>query len=239
MSLFTLPILGAPNYGKQAAHLGFYKENMYAPVEIEGQQYFLKPMNCPFHLSIYKSRNRSYRELPMRLAELGTVYRFERSGVLHGLMRVRGFTQDDAHHFCAPEQMPDEIDFVLKFSLFMLRSFGFNDIQAFLSTKPKEKSVGSDERWQDATDALRSSLERAGVPYQVDEGGGAFYGPKIDLKVKDAINREWQLTTIQFDFNMAERFGLTYTGEDGQLHQPYMIHRALPGQHGTLLRGTD
>jgi threonyl-tRNA synthetase len=222
------PHIGRAQLWKTSGHLGFYNDNMYSPVEVDGQEFYLKPMNCPFHISIYKSRGRSYRDLPIRLAELGTVYRYERSGVLHGLMRVRGFTQDDAHHFCAPEQMPAEIDFLLGFSMFILRSFGFSDIQAFLATKP-EKSVGEPEQWEAATAALRASLERAHVSYELDEGGGAFYGPKIDLKVKDAIKREWQLTTIQFDFNEPERFEMTYTGEDGQPHRPYMIHRALLG----------
>jgi threonyl-tRNA synthetase len=185
-------------------------------------------MNCPFHLYIYKSSLRSYRDLPLRFAEEGTVYRYERSGVLHGLMRVRGFTQDDAHHFCRPDQMPAEIDFTLDFSLHILRSFGFNDIHAYLSTKP-EKSVGEPEQWSAAEKALEESLKRANVEYDVDKGGGAFYGPKIDLKVKDAIGREWQLSTIQFDFNEPERFDLTYIGEDGQPHRPYMVHRALLG----------
>ena len=222
------PHIGRAKLWETSGHLGFYAENMYAPVDVEGQQYYLKPMNCPFHIHIYKSRSRSYRELPVRLAELGTVYRYERSGVLHGLLRVRGFTQDDAHHFCAPDQMPAEIDFLLAFSLHILRSFGFSEIEAFLSTKP-DHSVGDDERWNDATNALRASLERAGMKYQVDEGGGAFYGPKIDLKVRDAIKREWQLTTIQFDFNLSDRFDIEYTGEDGLPHRPYMIHRALLG----------
>jgi len=222
------PHIGKAQLWETSGHLGFYKENMYSPVDIEGQQYFLKPMNCPFHIHIYKSSLRSYRDLPLRYAEEGTVYRYERSGVMHGLMRVRGFTQDDAHHFCRPDQMPQEIDFVLDFSLHILRSFGFSDIQAYLSTKP-EKSVGEPERWQAAEAALEASLQRSGLDYQVDHGGGAFYGPKIDLKVKDAIGREWQLSTIQFDFNLAERFDLTYIGEDGQPHQPYMIHRALLG----------
>jgi threonyl-tRNA synthetase len=185
-------------------------------------------MNCPFHLNIYNSKTRSYRELPIRYAEMGTVYRYERSGVLHGLLRVRGFTQDDAHHFCRPDQMPDEIDFVLNFCLHILRSFGFTEFTAYLSTKP-EKSVGPIEKWNDATEALRAALERANLDYKVDEGGGAFYGPKIDLKIKDALQREWQLSTIQFDFNLSERFDLTYIGEDGQPHKPYMIHRALLG----------
>ena len=222
------PHIGKAQLWETSGHLGFYKENMYSPVDIEGQQYYLKPMNCPFHVYIYKSSLRSYRELPLRYAEEGTVYRYERSGVMHGLMRVRGFTQDDAHHFCRPDQMPQEIDFVLDFSLHILRSFGFSEIQAYLSTKP-EKSVGEPERWQAAEAALEASLKRSGLDYQVDPGGGAFYGPKIDLKVKDAIGREWQLSTIQFDFNLAERFDLTYIGEDGQPHQPYMVHRALLG----------
>ena len=222
------PHIGKSSLWETSGHLGFYKENMYAPIEIEGQQYFLKPMNCPFHIHIYNDHTRSYRDLPLRFAEKGTVYRYERSGVLHGLLRVRGFTQDDAHHFCRADQMPDEIDFVLNFCLHILRSFGFSDFQAYLSTKP-EKSVGELQQWQDAQDALQASLERAHIPYEVDAGGGAFYGPKIDLKIKDAIGREWQLSTIQFDFNLPERFNLTYVGEDGQPHRPYMVHRALLG----------
>ena len=222
------PHIGRSRLWETSGHLGFYDENMYAPVDVEGQKYYLKPMNCPFHIYIYKSKGRSYRELPLRYAELGTVYRYERSGVLHGLLRVRGFTQDDAHHFCTAEQMPEEIDFILDFSLKLLQAFGFSEIKAFLSTKP-EKSVGDPARWKEAEAALEASLQRAGLDYEVDEGGGAFYGPKIDLKIKDALKREWQLTTIQFDFNLAERFDLSYTGEDGQSHQPYMIHRALLG----------
>jgi threonyl-tRNA synthetase len=222
------PHIGKSQLWETSGHLGFYKENMYSPVDIEGQQYFLKPMNCPFHVYIYKDSIRSYRDLPLRYAEEGTVYRYERSGVLHGLMRVRGFTQDDAHHFCRPDQMPAEIDFVLNFSLHILRSFGFSEIQAYLSTKP-EKSVGEPERWQAAEQALEESLKRSGLDYEIDRGGGAFYGPKIDLKVKDAIGREWQLSTIQFDFNLPERFDLTFVGEDEQLHRPYMVHRALLG----------
>ena len=222
------PHIGKSQLWETSGHLGFYKDNMYAPLDIEGQQYFIKPMNCPFHVYIYKNSLRSYRELPLRYAEEGTVYRYERSGVLHGLMRVRGFTQDDAHHFCRPDQMPAEIDFVLDFSLHVLRSFGFSEIQAYLSTKP-EKSVGEPERWQAAEQALEESLKRAGIEYEVDAAGGAFYGPKIDLKIKDAIGREWQLSTIQFDFNLPERFDLTFIGEDGQPHRPYMVHRALLG----------
>ncbi len=224
------PHIGKAQLWETSGHLGFYKENMYSPVDIDGQQYFLKPMNCPFHLHIYKTSIRSYRDLPIRYAEEGTVYRYERSGVMHGLMRVRGFTQDDAHHFCRPDQMPEEIDFVLKFSLHILHSFGFKEINAYLSTKPDDAhSVGDPEQWQAAEAALEASLKRAGQEYQVDVGGGAFYGPKIDLKVKDAIGREWQLSTIQFDFNEPERFDLSYIGEDGQPHRPYMIHRALLG----------
>ena len=222
------PHIGKAHLWETSGHLGFYKENMYSPVDIDGQQFFLKPMNCPFHLHIYKNSLRSYRDLPLRYAEEGTVYRYERSGVLHGLMRVRGFTQDDAHHFCRPDQMPAEIDFVLDFSLHILRSFGFSDIHAYLSTRP-EKSVGEPEMWLAAEGALEDSLKRSGIDYEVDKGGGAFYGPKIDLKVEDAIGREWQLSTIQFDFNEPERFDLTYIGEDGQPHRPYMIHRALLG----------
>ncbi len=222
------PHIGKAQLWETSGHLGFYKDNMYSPVDIEGQQYFLKPMNCPFHLHIFKNSLRSYRDLPLRYAEEGTVYRYERSGVLHGLMRVRGFTQDDAHHFCRPDQMPAEIDFVLNFSLHILRSFGFSDIHAYLSTRP-EKSVGDPAQWQAAEAALEESLNRSGLEYDVDRGGGAFYGPKIDLKVEDAIGREWQLSTIQFDFNEPERFDLSYIGEDGQPHRPYMIHRALLG----------
>ena len=222
------PHIGKASLWETSGHLGFYKENMYSPIDIEGQQYYIKPMNCPFHLHIYKSRMRSYRELPMRFAEMGTVYRYERSGVLHGLLRVRGFTQDDAHHFCTPEQMPDEIDFVLSFCLHILRSFGFTDFKAYLGTKPHD-AIGEDSQWNEAEAALRASLDRSGLDYEIDAGGGAFYGPKIDLKVKDAIGREWQLSTNQFDFNLPERFDLTYIGEDGQQHRPYMVHRALMG----------
>lgn len=222
------PHIGKADLWEKSGHLGFYAENMYAPIEIEEQKYYLKPMNCPFHIEIYKSGIRSYRDLPLRYAEKGTVYRYERSGVLHGLMRVRGFTQDDAHHFCAPSQMPAEIDFVLDFSLKILRAFGFDQINAYLSTRP-EKAVGDPERWRDAEAALKASLERAELPYKLDEGGGAFYGPKIDLKINDAIGREWQLSTIQFDFNEPDRFDMTFIDEDGQAYRPYMIHRALLG----------
>ncbi|HEY8392107.1 MAG TPA: threonine--tRNA ligase [Capillibacterium sp.] len=222
------PHIGRKQLWETSGHLGFYQENMYAGMEVEGQEYLIKPMNCPFHIAIYKSRSRSYRELPFRWAELGTVYRYEKSGVLHGLLRVRGFTQDDAHLFCRPDQMPEEIDRVLAFCLKLLRAFGFKEFKLYLATRP-EKSVGAEERWAAATEALRAAIEKTGLPYEVDEGGGAFYGPKIDLKIKDALGREWQCSTIQFDFNEPERFALTYKGADGQDHQPYMIHRALLG----------
>ena len=222
------PHIGRAKLWEISGHLDFYKENMYSPIEIEGQEYYLKPMNCPFHVNIFDSQVRSYRDLPIRMAEWGTVYRFERSGVLHGLARVRGFTQDDAHLFCRPDQMPQEIDRVLNFCLHILRSFGFTEFNAYQSTKP-EKSVGPQELWDAAEQALEEALKRAEIPYEVDEGGGAFYGPKIDLKMLDALGREWQLSTIQFDFNLPERFDLTYVGEDGLQHRPYMIHRALLG----------
>jgi threonyl-tRNA synthetase len=223
------PHIGKSSLWETSGHLDWYSEGMYAPLEIEGQKYYLKPMNCPFHVHIFKSRIRSYRDLPMRFAEWGTVYRFERSGVLHGLMRVRGFTQDDAHLFCRPDQMPAEIDRVLQFSLDILRAFGFEEFHAYLATRNPDKAAGEEEQWAAPTEALREALERAEVPYQVDEGEATFYGPKIDLKLRDALDREWQLTTIQFDFTLPERFDLSYVGEDGKEHQPYMIHRALVG----------
>ncbi len=223
------PHIGRANLWETSGHLAWYKENMYSPMDIEGQDYYLKPMNCPFHILIYKNTRRSYRDLPMRYAEWGTVYRFERGGVLHGLLRVRGFTQDDAHLFCRPDQMPEEIDRVLSFCLHILRSFGFEDFHAYLATRDPAKSAGDPEKWEAPTEALREALVRADIPYVVDEGGAAFYGPKIDLKIKDALGRDWQLSTIQFDFNLPERFDMTYIGEDGQEHRPYMIHRALLG----------
>ncbi len=227
--LVYTPHIGKGKLWEISGHLDFYRENMYAPLDIDGQEYFLKPMNCPFHILIYKSQLRSYRDFPLRFAEWGTVYRYERSGVLHGLLRVRGFTQDDAHHFCREDQMPEEIDFVLKFCLHILRSFGFESFHAYLSTQPPEKSVGQAAQWRAAEKALEEALQRANIPYDIDEGGGAFYGPKIDLKISDAIGREWQLSTIQFDFNLPERFDMTYIGSDGKEHRPYMIHRALMG----------
>ncbi len=222
-----------PHVGKSwlwetSGHLGFYKDSMYPPMEMDKADYYAKPMNCPFHIMIYQNSKKSYRDLPCRWAELGTVYRYEKAGALHGLMRVRGFTQDDAHLFVTPDQMDEEIIEVLRFSLYMLHSFGFQDIHAYISTKP-EKSVGEPEKWEAATAALKKAVEKEGLSYDIDEGGGAFYGPKIDLKIKDAIGREWQLSTVQFDFNLPERFKLTFVDKDGVEKRPYMIHRALLG----------
>ncbi|HEX9017194.1 MAG TPA: threonine--tRNA ligase, partial [Chloroflexota bacterium] len=225
--VFT-PHVGRAQLWQTSGHLGFYKENMFSGMDVEGQEYFVKPMNCPFHIEIYRTRTRSYRDLPLRWAEMGTVYRFERSGVLHGLLRVRGFTQDDAHIFCRPDQIKSEVLAALDLTFFIFKTFGFNEYEIYLSTKP-EKSVGEDAAWDEATEALRQALEGRGLEYHLDEGGGAFYGPKIDIKVKDALGRPWQCTTVQFDFNEPERFGLTYVGEDGKEHRPYMVHRALLG----------
>ncbi len=225
--LFT-PHIGRAQLWETSGHLDFYSENMYAPMDVDGNAYYVKPMNCPFHIQIYRSSKRSYRELPLRWAELGTVYRYEKSGVLHGLMRVRGFTQDDAHIFCTPQKIVDEVKRTVTFALRMLRAFGFEEVSAYLATRP-EKAVGEESRWAQATDSLRQALEAEAIPYEVDQGGGAFYGPKIDLKIKDAIGREWQMGTIQFDFNLPARFDLKYVGEDGCDHQPYMVHRALLG----------
>ncbi|MCL2833300.1 MAG: threonine--tRNA ligase [Treponema sp.] len=226
-------ILYTPHIGKSwlwetSGHLGFYRENIYSPMEIDNQDYFIKPMNCPFHILIYQNSGRSYRDLPLRWAELGTVYRYERSGVLHGLLRVRGFTQDDAHIICTPEQIESEILEVLRFSLKMWEAFGFKEIKAYLATRP-EKSVGEQQQWDQALESLRKAVETEGLAYEIDEGGGAFYGPKIDLKIRDALGREWQMTTIQFDFNEPQRFGMTYVDADGKQKRPYMVHRALLG----------
>jgi threonyl-tRNA synthetase len=222
------PHIGRSRLWQTSGHLDYYQEAMYSPMDIDGLDYYIKPMNCPFHIKIFQSKRRSYRELPMRWAELGTVYRYERSGVLHGLMRVRGFTQDDAHIFCTPEQVEDEVLKVLRFSLRMLEAFDFQEYKAYLATRP-ETAAGEPERWDQAIEALKRAIAIEGTPYEIDEGGGAFYGPKIDLKVKDALGREWQLTTIQFDFNLPERFDLKYVGPDGLEHRPYMVHRALLG----------
>jgi threonyl-tRNA synthetase len=223
------PHIGKSKLWETSGHLEWYEEYMYAPLEIDEQRYYLKPMNCPFHVHIYKSRLRSYRELPLRFAEWGTVYRYERSGVLHGLLRVRGFTQDDAHHFCRPDQMPEEIDRVLNFNLDILRAFGFENFYAYLSTRNPEKAAGDIKDWDASTQALQDALNRSAIPYQIDEGEAVFYGPKIDIKLLDALGREWQLSTIQFDFNLPESFDLTFVGEDGKEQRPYMIHRALLG----------
>jgi threonyl-tRNA synthetase len=232
------PHIGKADLWKTSGHLGFYSDSMFAPIEVEGQMYYLKPMNCPFHIMIYKSDKHSYRELPLRFAEMGTVYRYERSGVLHGLMRVRGFTQDDAHVICTPEQLEVEVDKLITFSLSMLRKFGFQDFEICLATKP-EKSVGDESMWENAAKALREALDNQKLEYSLDEGGGAFYGPKIDIKIKDALNRSWQCSTIQFDFNLPERFSMEYIGADNKAHRPYMIHRALLGSmerfFGTLI----
>ena len=222
------PHIGRARLWEISGHLDFYREAMYAPMDIEGQEYYLKPMNCPFHIKMFQSKRRSYRELPMRWAELGTVYRFERSGVLHGLMRVRGFTQDDAHIFCTPDQIEDEIVEVLRFSLRLLEAFGFEDFKAYLATRPEE-AVGEPARWDQAIESLKRAIAVEGLPYEIDEGGGAFYGPKIDLHLRDALGRSWQMTTIQFDFNLPDRFDLKYIGPDGLEHRPYMVHRALLG----------
>ena len=221
--LMYTPHVGPALLWQTSGHLDFYREGMYANMEIDGDPYYVKPMNCPFHIMIYKTRPRSYRELPARWAELGTVYRYEKAGVLHGLMRVRGFTQDDAHIICTPEQIEDEIREVLRFSMYMWKCFGFKDVKAYLATRPA-KAVGDDSMWAQAMHSLENAVKAEGVDCEVDEGGGAFYGPKIDLKIKDALGREWQTSTIQFDFNLPERFDMTYVGADGQKHRPYMVH---------------
>lgn len=226
-------IVYSPHIGKSwlwetSGHLGFYRDNMYDAMDVDGQDYYVKPMNCPFHIMMYKTKRRSYRELPLRWAELGTVYRYERSGVLHGLLRVRGFTQDDAHIFCRPDQVEDEIQRVLDFTMHILGIMGFHEFDVYLSTRP-DKYVGEVANWDMAEEALRRALDAKGLKYKVDVGGGAFYGPKIDLKIKDVLGRAWQCTTVQFDFNEPERFGMIYVGEDGQEHRPFMIHRALLG----------
>ena len=226
--LVYTPHIGRSALWETSGHLEFYKENMYAAIEMEGQEYYLKPMNCPFHIMYYRTDIRSYRDLPMRIGELGSVYRFERGGVLHGLLRVRGLTQDDAHIFCRPDQVESEVTGVLDLTFHLLRSFGFEEFAVMLSTRPP-KAVGDPERWELATESLRRTLDDRGQPYEIDEGGGAFYGPKIDIHIRDAIGRLWQCTTVQFDFNLPERFGLTYIADDGRERQPYMIHRALLG----------
>ena len=222
------PHIGRSQLWETSGHLDFYQDSMYAPVEVDEQQYYLKPMNCPFHIMIYRSDLHSYRELPLRIAELGTVYRYERSGVLHGLMRVRGFTQDDAHIFCLPEQVESEVGDVLSLTFELLEAFGFNDYSISLSTRP-EKYVGDLDMWEHATQSLGNALATRDLEYDIDAGGGAFYGPKIDIKIRDALGRAWQCTTVQFDFNLPERFDLTFQNAEGGRSRPYMVHRAILG----------
>ena len=226
--LLYTPHIARQDLWQTSGHLDFYSENMYSPIDIDGVQYQLKPMNCPFHIGIYNSQKRSYKDLPIRWCELGTVYRYERAGALHGLFRVRGFTQDDAHIFCRPDQLEDEIFNILDLNLHILKSFGFDEYDIYLSTRP-EKSVGSDENWEKATESLKLALEKKGLRYMLDPGEGVFYGPKIDIKIKDQLGRSWQCSTIQVDFNLPERFEMSYTGADNSQHQPIMIHRALMG----------
>ena len=226
--LVNTPHVGRAGLWETSGHLENYKDGMYAPMDLDGQEYYLKPMNCPFHVMYYKTDLRSYRDLPMRVGELGAVYRYERGGTLHGMLRVRGFTQDDAHIFCRPDQIADEVSGVLDLTFHLLRKFEFSEFEVMLATRP-EKSVGSDEEWELATNSLRDTLDQRGMDYQVDRGGGVFYGPKIDIHIRDAIGRLWQCTTVQFDFNLPRRFDISYIGEDGQEHRPYLVHRALFG----------
>ena len=226
--LLYTPHIARQDLWKTSGHLDFYSENMYAAMEIDEVLYQLKPMNCPFHIGVYNADKHSYREFPIRWCELGTVYRYERTGALHGLMRVRGFTQDDAHIFCRPDQLEEEIFNIIDLNLHVLSTFGFDQYEVYLSTRP-EKSVGSDEHWEMATQALKLALEKKSLQYQLDPGEGVFYGPKIDIKIKDQLGRSWQCSTIQVDFNLPERFAMTYTGDDSGEHRPIMIHRALMG----------
>jgi len=222
------PHIGNINIWKKSGHWNFYHENLYSPIKIDNEEYLLKPMNCPFHIFIYQSHLRSYKDLPIRYAELGTVYRYERSGVLHGLTRTRGFTQDDAHIFCTPQQLEAELSNVIKFGIKMLQIYGFKEYDIYLSTRP-EKFIGNPKVWNKATKALKSALEKAKLKYQLDPGEGVFYGPKIDIKIKDSLGRAWQCTTIQVDFNLPERFKMSYINEKGEKQQPIMIHHALYG----------
>ncbi len=222
------PHMARQELWQTSGHLDFYSQNMFGPMEVEGAKYRIKPMNCPFHLHYFKNDIRSYRDLPIRLTELGTVYRFERSGVLHGLLRVRGFTQDDAHIFCRPDQLEEEVRKVLEFMLSYLRRFDFQQFEVFLSTRP-EKFVGSIENWEKATEALKRSVESVGLKYEIDPGEGVFYGPKVDVKIKDSLGRSWQCSTVQVDFNLPERFDLSFVQSNGTFERPIMIHRALMG----------
>ncbi len=226
--LVYTPHVGRSLLWERSGHLEYYKQNMFPEMDIEGIGYYVKPMNCPFHVAIYKSKVRSYKELPIKFAELGTVYRYEMSGVLHGLMRVRGFTQDDAHIICRPDQVNDVIREVMELTIEVLKDFGFKDFKVYISTRP-EYAIGSDEQWALSEEALKKAVRGMGLDFEIDEGGGAFYGPKIDVKIKDAIGRLWQCSTVQFDFNLPERFDMYYVGEDNQRHRPYMIHRAIFG----------
>jgi threonyl-tRNA synthetase len=226
--VFT-PHLANANLFETSGHLGWYKDGMYPPMEMDNGTYYMKPMNCPMHCLIFRGRQRSYRELPLRLYELGTVYRYERAGTLHGLMRIRGFTQDDSHIFCTREQAAEEIKSLLDFVISVLRAFGFTEFTANLSTKDPAKYAGDDDAWDAATEALRAALDDYGLDYKIKEGDAAFYGPKIDIDVKDAIGRTWQLSTIQYDFNLPDRFELEYVGADNARHRPIMLHRALFG----------
>jgi threonyl-tRNA synthetase len=223
------PHIGREDLWKTSGHLDFYEDSMFSAIEIDHTAYYPKPMNCPFHIAIYQQQQVSYRDLPIRYAELGTVYRYERSGVLHGLMRVRGFTQDDAHIFCSQEQVQSEVVRALNFSLDMLGTFGFTDYAVYVSTKPAEKYVGNAADWLVAESALKDAVTQRGLPFEIDAGGGAFYGPKIDIKIKDAIGRYWQCSTIQFDFNLPTKFDMHYINDQGEKKRPYMIHRALLG----------
>ncbi|MBU4285054.1 threonine--tRNA ligase [Patescibacteria group bacterium] len=226
--IIDTPHIGRIKLWQTSGHTDFYKENMFGPMQVEGDKYLIKPMNCPFHMKIYKTKSRSYRDLPVRWAELGTVYRFERSGVLHGLTRVRGFTQDDAHIICTPDQLADEMMAAVKFGIKLLKEFGFKEYNIYLATRP-EKYVGTPKNWEKATNTLKNVLNKLNLKYQVDKGGGVFYGPKIDIKIKDSLGREWQCTTVQFDFNLPEKFDLTYIDDKGKKQRPYMVHRALLG----------
>ena len=227
--LLSTPHIASEELFAISGHLQTYSENMYASMEIEGKPYRVKPMNCPMHLMIYKTKLHSYRELPIRYAELGTVYRYEKSGVLHGLMRVRGFTQDDGHVIVQPELLEEEVLTVFKMAIDCLKMFGFNEYKIYLATRPEKKYVGSIDKWNDAEKSLENALKKTGYNYEIDAGGGAFYGPKIDIKIKDAIGRLWQCSTIQFDFNLPERFDIYYIDKEGKKVRPYMIHRALMG----------
>ena len=226
--LVYTPNIGRANLWETSGHLDFFQENMFSPSLNDDQEYYLKPMNCPFHIMYYRSALRSYRDLPMRVGELGTVYRYERGGTLHGMLRVRGFTQDDAHIFCRPDQVEEEIDGVLDLTFDLLSAFGFDKYTVNVSTRP-DKAVGSDEQWKLAENSLKNTLHARGLKFEIEEGGGAFYGPKIDINIQDALGRYWQCTTVQFDFNLPDRFGISYIGEDGSSHQPYMVHRAIFG----------